>query len=215
MPDQVARLAEAIDPRYRAMVLLGAYCSLRFGELAGLRRKRINLLHGTITVEEQAVDLADGRVVFGPPKTAAGRRTVAFPPELALVLEDHLVAYVAPGPDALVFTSREGFPLRRGKFRHHWAAACHIVGISGLRFHDLRGSGATWAAHAGATIRELMDRLGHSTPEIALRYQHATRERDRAIANKLGALFRAVEGVAEETSKVVTIERRREGPAGG
>ena len=207
MPDEVAKLAKAIDPKYQAMVLLGAYCSLRFGELAGLRRKRIDLLHRTITVEEQAVDLADGRIVFGPPKTSAGRRTVAFPAELVPIIADHLASYVAPEPDALVFTSLEGYPLRRGKFRHRWSAACRKVGVEGLRFHDLRGSGATWAAHAGATVRELMDRLGHSTPEIALRYQHATRERDRAIADKLGALLRAVEAQPEPASNVVPIER--------
>ena len=207
MPDEVAKLAKAIDPKYQAMVLLGAYCSLRFGELAGLRRKRIDLLHRTITVEEQAVDLADGRIVFGPPKTSAGRRTVAFPAELVPIIADHLASYVAPEPDALVFTSPEGCPLRRGKFRHRWGAACRKVGVEGLRFHDLRGSGATWAAHAGATVRELMDRLGHSTPEIALRYQHATRERDRAIADKLGALLRAVEAQSESASNVVPIER--------
>jgi integrase len=207
MPDEVAKLAKAIDPKYQAMVLLGAYCSLRFGELAGLRRKRIDLLHRTITVEEQAVDLADGRIVFGPPKTSAGRRTVAFPAELVPIIADHLASYVAPEPDALVFTSPEGCPLRRGKFRHRWGAACRKVGVEGLRFHDLRGSGATWAAHAGATVRELMDRLGHSTPEIALRYQHATRERDRAIADKLGALLRAVEAQPEPASNVVPIER--------
>ncbi len=207
MPDEVTKLAKAIDPKYQAMVLLGAYCSLRFGELAGLRRKRIDLLHRTITVEEQAVDLADGRIVFGPPKTSAGRRTVAFPAELVPIIADHLASYVAPEPDALVFTSPEGYPLRRGKFRHRWGAACRKVGVEGLRFHDLRGSGATWAAHAGATVRELMDRLGHSTPEIALRYQHATRERDRAIADKLGALLRAVEAQPEPASNVVPIER--------
>ena len=207
MPDEVAKLAKAIDPKYQAMVLLGAYCSLRFGELAGLRRKRIDLLHRTITVEEQAVDLADGRIVFGPPKTSAGRRTVAFPAELVPIIADHLASYVAPEPDALVFTSPEGYPLRRGKFRHRWGAACRKVGVEGLRFHDLRGSGATWAAHAGATVRELMDRLGHSTPEIALRYQHATRERDRAIADKLGALLRAVEAQPEPAANVVPIER--------
>ena len=68
MPAEIARLAETIEPKYRAMVLLGAYCSLRFGELAGLRRSRIDLLHRTVSVEESAVQLAGGRVVFGPPK---------------------------------------------------------------------------------------------------------------------------------------------------
>ena len=78
MPSDVAKLAMAVHPKYRAMVLLGAYCSLRFGELAGLRRSRIDLLHRTVTVEEAGVELSGGRVVFGPPKTAAGRRACQF-----------------------------------------------------------------------------------------------------------------------------------------
>ena len=82
------------------------------------------------------------------------------------------------------------------------------LGLPGLHFHDLRGSGATWAATAGATVRELMSRLGHTTPTVALRYQHATLERDRAIADRLGALMRAVEGnESESESNVVAIER--------
>jgi integrase len=191
MPDQVAAIAAAIDNRYRVMVLLGAYCSLRFGELAGLRRARVDLLHRTIAVEEQAVELAGGKVVFGPPKTAAGRRLVAVPAELVALLEEHLERFVAADRAALVFTSPEGHPLRRTKFRAKWVAARKAGGIADLHFHDLRGSGSTWAGAAGATVRELMARLGHNTPTVAMRYQHATRERDRAIADKLDALLRA------------------------
>jgi integrase len=193
MPDQVAKIAAAMDPQYRAMVLLAAYGSIRFGELAGLQRRRVDLLHRTIRVEQQAVELAGGNVVFGPPKSEAGRRSVAIPVELMAVLETHLSEHVGPAPDALLFTSPEGHPLRRTKFRPRWAAACRTAGISGLHFHDLRGSGATWAATTGATVSELMARLGHTTPTVAMRYQHATAERDQAIADRLGALMRAVE----------------------
>jgi integrase len=207
-PDQVAKIAAAIDERYRVMVLLGAYCSLRLGELAGLRRGRIDVLHRRIAVEEQAVELAGGKVVFGPPKTAAGRRSVAVPAELVKLLEEHLAAFVGPDVDALVFTSPEGHPLRRTKFRARWAAACKTTGITGLHFHDLRGSGATWAATTGATVRELMGRLGHTTPTMALRYQHATLERDQAIAERLGALLRAVDAVPEsEVHAVVNLDQ--------
>ena len=74
--------------------------------------------------------------------------------------------------------------------------------VEGLHFHDLRGSGATWAATAGTTVRELMARLGHKTERMAIRYQHATLERDQAIADKLGALMRAVEASAPSTNLV-------------
>ena len=99
---------------------------------------------------------------------------------------------------ALVFTSPEGHPLRRTKFRTKWLSACQSVGTTGLHFHDLRGSGATWAATTGATVAELMARLGHSTATVAMRYQHATLERDQAIAKKLGALMRAASEVEPE-----------------
>jgi hypothetical protein len=84
-----------------------------------------------------------------------------------------------------VFTSPEGHPLRRTKLRPRWADACTEAGVTGLHLHDLRGSGARWAATTGATVAELMARLGHRTPTVAMRYQHATVERDRAIADKL------------------------------
>ena len=94
--------------------------------------------------------------------------------------------------DALVFTSPEGHPLRRTKFRPRWAGACRSAGVTGLHFHDLGGSGATWAAVAGATLPELMHRLGQRTHTAALRYQHATDGRHREVADRLGALLNRV-----------------------
>lgn len=75
---QVAALAEVIDPRFRALVLVAAYAGLRWGELVGLRVKRVDLLHGRIAVAEQATEI-HGRFTWGPPKTEAGRRTVTLP----------------------------------------------------------------------------------------------------------------------------------------
>ena len=206
MPDQVAAIAASIKPaNLRAMVLLGAYCSLRFGELAGLRRSRIDLLHRTVVVAEQAVELRGGKVVFKEPKSES-QRTVAIPADLVAILEQHLEDYVRPETDALVFTSPEGHPIRRTKFRSNWAAACAAAGVEALHFHDLRGSGATWAATAGATVRELMARLGHKTERMAIRYQQATLERDQAIVEKLGALMRVAE-TAQPATNLVPIER--------
>ena len=182
---QIDALADAIDREYRALVLLGAYCSLRFGEAAGLRRRHVDILHGTITIEGQAVELADGSVIFGAPKTKAGLRTVAMPRNVRADIEAHLSEYVDPDPEALLFTAPRGGPLRRGKFRFIWLRACKSVGVTGLHFHDLRGSGATLAATQGATPAELMHRLGHSSVTAAMRYQHATIERDRAVSDAM------------------------------
>jgi integrase len=207
MPESVLAIADAIDPQYRALVILAAWCSLRFGELAGLRRARVDLLHRQIHVIEQAVELAGGKVVFKSPKSDSGR-TVEIPADLVPVLIDHLAEHVGPTPDALVFTSPEGHPLRRTKFRPRWANACQAAGVTGLHFHDLRGSGSTWAAIAGATLPELMHRLGHKTPTAAMRYQHATSERHREVADRLGALLRPGAVEAESVADVVDIRER-------
>ncbi len=63
--------------------------------------------------------------------------------------------------------------------------------VDGLRFHDLRHTGNTLAAATGASTRELMTRMGHASPRAALIYQHATDERDRAIAEALSQLIAA------------------------
>jgi integrase len=207
MPDEVLKIADAIGEEYRPLVLLAAFCSLRFGELAGLRRSRIDLLHRTIKVTEQAVELVGGKVMFKEPKSGSAR-TVAVPAELVAILEDHLTDHAGTDRDALVFTSPEGHPLRRTKFRPRWMAACEKAGISGLHLHDLRGSGATWAATSGATVAELMARLGRRTPTVAMRYQHATIERDQAFADRLGALMRAAES-ADQIAPIAGASARR------
>ena len=143
------------------------------------------------------MELAGGKTVFKLPK-ANSDRTVDIPAELVPIIEEHLAQYVGPEADALLFTSPESHPLRRTKFRPRWADACKKAGVTGLHFHDLRGSGATWAAVAGATLPELMHRLGHRTHTAALRYQHATAERHREVADRLGALLRVDEDVTNE-----------------
>jgi integrase len=194
---QVAALAEAIDPRYRALVLVAAYAGLRWGELVGLRVKRVDLLHGRITVTEQATEI-DGQFTWGPPKTEAGRRTVTLPAVAAAALAEHLSTYSQAGPEGLVFTSTEGGLLRRSNFnRRVWRPATRAAGVAGLRFHDLRHTSATLSIAAGASTRELMARMGHSSSAAALRYQHVLAGRDAAIAAALDELIEAASALVE------------------
>jgi len=87
----------------------------------------------------------------------------------------------------------KGGPLRAFVLHNAWKLARAAVGLDHLHFHDLRHSGNTWASSTtGASTRELMVRMGHASPLTALRYQHATRDRDRAIAEALSALASAV-----------------------
>ena len=189
---QVWQLADAMPLRLRTMLLLAGFCGLRLGELLGLERRHVNVLHGLLTVEQQEHQLRDGTLLLGPPKTGAGHRTIALPPVLVPELEAHLNRFAAPGPNGRVFPGERGGTLRRHVVQEHWARARAQVTLpAGFRFHDLRHTANTLTAATGASTRELMHRMGHSSPQAALRYQHATRARDTEIAQSLGALIEA------------------------
>lgn len=132
----------------------------------------------------------DGRLIDVDPKSQAGRRRVAFPKEIAPELRWHLECFAQAGDDGLVFIGPKGGRLRHSTFRRIWTKARNAVGLPGLHFHDLRHTGNTMAAGQGASLRELMERMGHSSSRAALIYQHATQERDEAIAAGVGKLLR-------------------------
>lgn len=180
--EEVFRLTAAMPPSLAAMLHLGAFASLRLGEVLALTRCSVDLDAGTVRVVGQVQELATGGHDRGPPKGKAGRRTVNVPAVILPSLADHLAAWVAPEPDALLFAGRDNRPLRRATFYTAWHRATAEAGLPHLRFNDLRHTGNTLSASTGASTRELMARMGHSTPRAALIYQHATRERDAAIA---------------------------------
>ncbi len=114
-----------------------------------------------------------------------------LPVELLAEVEQHLSVWAAPGPDGAVFIGAKGGLLRPQVWQKEWARARRSVGLEQLHFHDHRHVAGTLAAATGAGTKELMHRLGHVSPQAALRYQHATRERDTAIANALDQVIRA------------------------
>ncbi|MFE6387218.1 tyrosine-type recombinase/integrase [Nocardiopsis dassonvillei] len=181
---QVFELAEAINPRYRALVLLATFGSLRWGELAGLRRRHLDLDRRTVTVRETVYDI--GTLEKGKPKSRAGARTVRLPSLILPDLRRHLDEYSAPGPNGFVFVGVRGNQLRRSNFTKYWADACAAVGLEDVHLHDLRHTGNTYAAEAGASLRELMNRMGHSSPRAAMVYLHARDERAQELADRLG-----------------------------
>ena len=189
---QVLTLAESTDPRYRALILLAVFCSLRWGELTALRRCDLDFENRTVRIERSLSELPGGGVQFGAPKTESARRIVAIPGAIVPAIADHLDDYVPIKDDSLIFTSRAGTPLRHGNFRRQfWLPALVRTGLEGTHFHDLRHTGNNLTAATGATLRELMDRMGHSSSRAALIYLHGSDARQQEIAANISKLVRA------------------------
>jgi len=182
-------LAEASHPRYRALVLTGAYGALRWGELAGLRVTRLRLLERRIDIVETLVEVGSS-LAFGPPKT--GRRTVSIPGPLVDELARHLTQY-RPGEDGLVFTSPAGTPMRHANFyRREWRPALERAGLDpGLRIHDLRHTSVALAIAAGAHPKEIQELCGHASIGTTLNvYGHLLEGLQDRLAERLADTFR-------------------------
>ena len=181
--DEVARLADAIHPRYRALVLLGAYGGLRIGELAGLRRDRVDILRRRVEVAEILVEVA-GRISTGPPKTRAGRRNIALPRFVLTELNDHLANWSS---EDHVFTAPQGGPLRVPAWRRRfWNPAVAEAQLEPLRPHDLRHTAvALWIAQ-GASPKHIAARAGHTSVAFTLdRYGHLYPDAEDTLMDRL------------------------------
>lgn len=184
-PEEVARLAARLPGRYAAAVLVAAWSGLRAGELFGLTRAHVDAEAGTVRVDRALVEVSGQPLMFGPPKTTSSLRTVHLPAPIAETLRVHMATFTGPGPDALIFARPDGTPLGRAERTKMFRAACAAEGLHRVHWHDLRHTGATMAARAGASLRELQARLGHSTVAAAMTYQHATADRDRELAARM------------------------------
>jgi integrase len=209
----LVELLSRIPVRYRAMLLLATFASLRFGELAALRRCDIDLERCCVRVARSLVQMNDGKLTDDEPKSRAGRRVVSFPREIAPELRWHLERFVDSEPDSQVFVGPKGGRLRRSNFRNIWIKAGEEAGLPGLHLHDLRHTGNTMAAATGASLRELMERMGHASTRAALIYQHATRERDDVIAAAMGEMFASARRKGAAGSRSGTQRARRKGTA--
>ncbi|BBU23287.1 prophage integrase [Mycobacterium xenopi] len=186
--DELATLTNAMPERLRLMVTLASWCALRFGETVELRRDDIDLSDEVIRIRRAAVRTHGGTYAVTTPKSDAGVRDVAIPPHIIPQIEDHLSKFVGSTRDSLLFPADNGGHLQPSTVQRHWYKARKAAGRDDLRWHDLRHSGAVLAAATGASLAELMARLGHSTPQAAMRYQHAAQGRDREIAALLSKM---------------------------
>ena len=187
---QIAPLADEISPRYRALVIVDAYCELGLSELAGLRRRHVDLSGGTVRAVENAVDVR-GEIVWAAPETRAGRRTVPMPAGVRATLEEHLSTYVDVAPDALVFAGTGGGVLRAGQWRaRHWHPAVDAAGLEPLRPHDLRHTAvALWIAPA-PNSKQIATWAGHTSVSVVLdRYGHLFEGHEAVVLNRLDAFM--------------------------
>ena len=184
--EDVERIADAIHPRFRALVWVGATSGLRYGELTGLTRRHVDLEDRTLRVEQALTFVRGQGPTIGPPKSTAAHRTVVIPGGVAEMLTAHIDQFVDDDPGALVFTSVKDSPLINRYFAPYWKRALKAGGLDeSIRFHDLRHHAGTSAATAGASLREIMARMGHASSDASLRYLKASANRDSEIADAM------------------------------
>ncbi|SPM43339.1 site-specific integrase [Mycobacterium numidiamassiliense] len=189
---EIETIAAKMPVRLQLAVVCASWLAMRLGETLELRRGDVDLDAGVVRIR-RAVVRAGGTLQIDTPKTAAGVRDVAIPPHLVERFRDHLAQHTGAADDALLFPSGADSTrwLQAKALYKDYRKARAAAGRDDLRWHDLRHSGAVLAATAGATLAELMARLGHSTPQAAMRYQHAAEGRDRIVAAAMSKLAAA------------------------
>lgn len=207
-PEQLATLVAAMPPRHHLLVLFAGFCAPRFGELTELRRKDINRATEELSISRAVVRTSTGRVVK---KTKSERsRVVKIPPHLMPAVEAHLRDFAAPGPEGLLFPAvHSGGHLAESTVRKQFRKAKLVAGRPDFRFHDLRHTAGSWASELGASLKEVMDYLGHTTVSAAMRYQHANPERRQWLADRFSEKAASTVTPIEAASSAKKKPRRR------
>jgi len=193
--DEMATIVDHMPGRLRLFIVLAAFAGMREGEIFELRRSDIDVTSGSISVTRKIEKDADpsapgacpdcGRVI-GPPKTATGTRVVHIPPAFLPLLRAHLLAHTAPGATGLLFPGERKDHMSARYLLDRYDVARKAAGRPDLTIHGLRHSALTLAGQHGATNAELQARAGHASVAAMAIYQHATVDRDRMLAAKLG-----------------------------
>jgi integrase len=194
-PIELDRMVAAIEPRFRAALLIAAWAGTRYGELTELRRKDIKIVREdrevrriTVNVDRAVTNATGHGFIVGKTKSEAGVRLIELPPHIFQPVLDHLGEFVADFPESLLFPAADGVThLSQTSFYKYWDKARNAAGRGDMPFHALRHYGATRFAMTGATLKEIQARLGHSTVDAAMRYQHAA-GRDEELARRMSEL---------------------------
>jgi integrase len=182
---EIQELRRHMPEHLRVAVDLAVWCQLRKAEILGLQERDIDFKRGVIRIERSRTYLTNGKDIIKEPKTAAGRRELAVPDPVLHALRARVAGAPLTTGEAYVLRDASGKPISQASLQRAWGKARSAVGREDLHFHDLRHTGLTIAAATGATAAELMHRAGHASAEAAIRYQHASKDRDRLLADRL------------------------------
>ena len=209
--DEVTELADTMDPRYRALVLVGAFGGLRLGELAGLQAGDFDPLRHQLRVRRTISDVR-GRLIEGPPKTPKSMRTVTLPQAVVEELTSHLGARPEVTGTDWIFPAPGGGPLRRtGWVRRHWKPALRAAGLDDdLGTHTLRHSHVALLIAQGEHPKVIADRLGHTSVKTVLDvYGHLYEGADGDAANRLDEKIASYTRPERVTDRVVDISAKQ------
>ena len=197
---QIMELADYMPSEYRCAVLLGGVLGLRWSEVAGLRVGRINFLRETLEVVETLSEV-NGKLLIADPKSPASRRVMSVPSFLIIELSRHLKRRGRPEQGEYVFTMPEGGPLRRANFnRRYFQPAVKAAGLTGVTFHVLRHSAAGVMIDQGAHVKQIQQRLGHSSVSTTMDvYGHVLAATDGDLNRALEEAFSVSRGQTAAT----------------
>lgn len=196
--EEIAVITDAMPVRLRLLIVLAAFVGLRQGELLELRRSDFDGVTGRINVarkvDKDVVPGAKGSCprcgrVVSTPKTASGTRTVHVPPPFLPLLQKHLLEHAAAGPEGLLFPGDRTDHMSVRYLMDRYRPAREAAGRPDLTIHHLRHTALTLAGQHGATAAELQARAGHASQAAMAIYQHATLDRDKALAKRIGETY--------------------------
>ncbi|MDE0775104.1 MAG: site-specific integrase [Nocardioides sp.] len=198
--DEITTIVNEMPDQLKLFIVLAAFVGLREGELMELRRSDVDGLTGRISVTRKIDKDTDPSVrgacpncgrFISTPKTKSGIRVVHVPPPFMPMLQQHLLEHTAPGSKGLLFPGDRTDHMSARFLMDRYRPAREKAGRPDLTIHHLRHTALTMAGQHGATAAELQARAGHASQAAMAIYQHATLDRDRLLAEKIGETYAA------------------------
>ena len=200
----VKKVLEAVkDTIYHPIFYTAAHTGLRRSELLALRWQSVDLDFATLSVTETIHRLRTGEYVFNPPKSKRSKRNIALSPSLAILLREHkakqhsIMQHLGTHlkDTDLVFCQLDGSPISPDMVTYTFGQVARRIGLSGLRFHDLRHAHASLMLQQGVSVKLISERLGHSGVGITLdTYSHVLPGMQEAAVKKFDEVMETAAG---------------------